>query len=439
MAGDRLIDADGEDPKHADSARVSTVAPPTVRPVRLGRRLTSNTFSAFEVPAYRWFFLSSIAGTVGYQMQGVALGWLVYILTGSAVHLGLITTTQAICQVAVSPMAGVIADRVERRTYIMLVRLITVVTAAVLAALIVSHRITFPELVIGAAIFGVGFGLNGPARQALLAQLVGNERLINAVSLMSGGMNLMRIVGPAAAGFLIGAIGVPGIYVLLVLCYLGVIAALVPVPPQPVAPRHPGRNAVGDLVDGISYSYRHPAVFGLLLLGTVPLFFAMPYVPLLPVFAEGIWHTGATGFGILSAAPGIGGFIGALAVASFTNFHRKGRLTIASVSIYGLSLSAFALAPSFHVAVVFLMVAGVAAVAYSATVSSLVQSIIPNEMRGRVMSFYQMSFGISGLSALPVSAIASSIGTPVAVAGCGILVVMSGLLIYRLRPVLGEL
>ena len=439
MVRHRAVDADDAELEGTEARRVTTVSPPPVQRVRLGRRLTANTFNAFEVPAYRWFFLSSTAGTLGYQMQGVALGWLVYILTGSAVHLGLITTTQAVCQVAVSPMAGVIADRVERRTYIMLVRLITVLTAATLAALIITHRITYPELVIGAAIFGIGFGLNGPARQALLAQLVGNERLINAVSLMSGGMNLMRIVGPAAAGFLIGAIGVPGIYVLLVLCYLSVIAALLPVPPQPVAPRHPGRNALGDLIDGLSYSYRHPAVFGLLLLGTVPLFFAMPYVPLLPVFAEGIWHTGATGFGILSAAPGIGGFIGALGVASFTNFHRKGRLTIASVSIYGLALSAFALAPSFHAAVAFLLVAGIAAVAYSATVSSLVQSIIPNEMRGRVMSFYQMSFGISGLSALPVSAIATSIGTPVTVAGCGILVVVSGLLIYRLRPVLGTL
>ncbi|HET9014508.1 MAG TPA: MFS transporter [Thermomicrobiaceae bacterium] len=416
-----------------------TTASERPQPVKLSRRLRANTFSAFEIPAYRWFFVSSTAGTLGYQMQGVALGWLVYVLTGSAVNLGLITTTQAICQVAVSPLAGVIADRVERRTYIMFVRLITVLAAASLAALILLHRINYPELVIGAAIFGIGFGLNGPARQALLAQLVGNERLINAVSLMSGGMNLMRIVGPAAAGFLIGAIGVPGIYVLLVLCYVAVIALLVPVPRQPVAPRHQGRNALGDLADGFSYSYRNPAVFGLLLLGTVPLFFAMPYVPLLPVFAEGIWHSGATGFGILSAAPGVGGFVGALAVASITNYPHKGRLTIVSVTLYGLALSAFALSPSFHVAVVFLLLAGVAAVAYSATVSSLVQTIIPNEMRGRVMSFYQMSFGISGLSALPVSAVATAIGTPPAIAGCGILVVVSGLVIYRLRPVLGTL
>jgi MFS family permease len=313
-----------------------------------------------------------------------------------------------------------------------------VITAAALAVLLIVHRITYPELVIGAAIFGIAFGLNGPARQALLAQLVGSDLLVNAVSLNSGGMNLVRIVGPAAAGFLIGVIGVPGIYVLLVVCYVIVIAALIPVPRFPVAP-HQRRNPVGDLVEGVTYSYRHPAVFGLLLLGTVPLFFAMPYVPLLPIFAESIWHSGATGFGILSAAPGIGGFVGALGVASLGRYPRKGRLMLAAVVGYGATVSAFALSPDLQVGAVFLALVGVTGVAYSATVSSLVQTIIPNEMRGRVMSFYQMSFGISGLSALPASAVAAAAGAPLTIAGCGVLVILSSFAIYRLRPVLASL
>ncbi|HUZ02856.1 MAG TPA: MFS transporter [Thermomicrobiaceae bacterium] len=403
------------------------------------RRVTLSTFDAFKIVPFRWFLLSSVTGTLGYQMQSVALGWLVYVLTGSAVHLGLVTSAQAICEMAASPFGGVIADRVERRNYIMAVRSITVLTAIVLAMLLIVHRISYPELVIGAAIFGIAFGLNGPARQALMAQLVGTDLLVNAVSLNSGGMNLVRIVGPAAAGFLIGVIGVPGIYVLLVVCYVVVIAALIPVPRQPFAPPERRRNPVADLVDGVSFSYRQPAVFGLLLLGTLPLFFAMPYVPLLPVFAEGIWHSGATGFGILSAAPGIGGFVGALGVASLGRYRSKGRLMLASVVGYGVSLSAFALSPSLQIAVVCLALVGITGVAYSATVGSLVQTLIPNEMRGRVMSFYQMSFGISGLSALPASAIAGSAGAPLTIAGCGTLVVLSALAIYRFRPVLAGL
>ncbi|HET9014509.1 MAG TPA: MFS transporter [Thermomicrobiaceae bacterium] len=435
---DRISSAAASPDEPAAVAPESTSFAPTPRRI-IRRRVTLSTFDALHVRPFRWFLVSSVIGTLGYQMQAVALGWLVYVLTGSAVNLGLVTSAQAICEMAASPFGGVIADRIERRNYIMAVRSLTVITAAALAVLLIIHRITYPELVVGAAVFGIAFGLNGPARQALMAQLVGNDLLVNAVSLNSGGMNLVRIVGPAAAGFLIGVIGVPGIYVLLVVCYVIVIAALIPVPPQPFSPPARTRNPLNDLGEGISYSYRHPAVFGLLMLGTLPLFFAMPYVALLPVFAVGIWHSGATGFGILSAAPGIGGFVGALVVASLGRFQSKGRLMLAAVVGYGAFLSAFALSPNLPVASVFLALVGLSGVAYSATVSGLVQLIIPNEMRGRVMSFYQMSFGISGLSALPASAIAAAAGAPITIAGCGVLVIIAAVAIFRLRPVLASL
>ncbi len=403
------------------------------------RRTGLTTFAAFQVPSFRWFFSSSVTGTLGFQMQAVALGWLVYLLTGSALHLGIVTTTQAVCQTVVSPLAGVIADRVERRTYVMLVRSITVGVAIALAVLITTHQVVYWELVAAAGIFGIGFGLNGPARQALMAQLVDSDLLMNAVSLMSGGMNLMRIVGPALAGFLIGVIGVGGIYDVLVVLYLLVILQLIPVPPQPVERRQGSRNVVGDLFAGAAYSYHNPAVFGLLLFGTIPLFFAMPYVALLPIFAEQIWHVGAQGFGLLAAAPGIGGLCGALVVASISRSGYRGRLMIVSAAVYGLLLSAFAIAPSFYLAALFLLLSGGMSVAYSATVSSLVQSIIPNQMRGRVMSFYQMSFGVSGLSALPASAAATVFGAPATVLVCGLLTAAAVLLLFRLRPVLATL
>lgn len=411
----------------------STTLPP------VDRRFTLTTFSAFRVAPFRFFFLSSVVGTLGYQMQGVALGWLVYVLTGSALYLGTITTVESICQTAVSPLAGVVADRIERRNYILCVRMITVVTAAVLVFLVGTHRVTILDLIVAAGVFGLAFGLNGPARQALMAQLVGKDLLMNAVSLMSGGMNLMRILGPAAAGFLIGIIGVQGIYGILLVCYIAVIVALLPVPPQPLEQRGVKSNVVGDLSAGLSFSYHDPSVFGLLLIGTVPLFFAMPYIPLLPIFAEKIWHGGAIGYGVLSAAPGVGGLAGALGVASFSNSRAKGRIIIGGAVIYGLSLAAFALSPGIPVAVVFLALAGAMGVTYSATVSSVVQTIIPNEMRGRVMSLYQMSYGISGLSALPASAIAGSLGAPVTIVGCGVLAALSSIAIFKFRPVLGRL
>ena len=402
------------------------------------RRFTLTTFSAFRVNSFKWFFLSGNVGTLGYQMQGVALGWLVYVLTGSAVYLGAITTMESVSQFVASPVGGVIADRVERRNYILIVRIITVVTAAIVLALVATNRITILDLIIAAALFGMAFGLNGPARQALMAQLVGKDLLMNAVSLTSGGMNLMRILGPAAAGFLIGVIGVRGIYAILLVCYICVILALLPVPRQPLQPSLTKRNVVGDLSDGLSYSFRDPAVLGLLLIASVPLFFAMPYIPLLPIFAESIWHGGAIGYGVLSAAPGVGGLVGALGVASFSHAKQKGRIILIGSVVYGLALSLFALSPNIPVAVIFLALAGAMGVTYSATVSSVVQTIIPNEMRGRVMSLYQMSYGISGLSALPAAAIAGHFGAPATIAGCGLLTAGSVLVIFKLRPVLAS-
>ena len=329
-------------PRSIDAAAEPGEPPSTSKTMPpVDRRFTLTTFSAFRSIPFRWFFLSSVVGTLGYQMQGVALGWLVYVLTGSALYLGTITTVQSVCQTAISPISGVIADRVERRNYIIGVRLITVGVALALAILVGSHHVTILDLIIAAAIFGLAFGLNGPARQALMAQIVGRDLLMNAVSLMSGGMNLMRILGPAAAGFLIGVIGVQGIYGILVVCYLAVIVTLLPVPRQPVEPRAASRNVVGDLTAGLSYSYNEPAVFGLLLIGTVPLFFAMPYIPLLPIFAEQIWHSGAIGYGVLSAAPGVGGLVGALGVASFSSVRKKGRLVLTGSLLYGIIAGGF--------------------------------------------------------------------------------------------------
>ncbi|MCL4545820.1 MAG: MFS transporter [Chloroflexi bacterium] len=397
------------------------------------------TFVALEIAPFRWLLLSTITGVLGFQMQAIALGWLVYLLTGSAVSLGLITTVQAVTQTLVSPLAGVIADRVERRSYIMAVRSITVVVAAIVATLVVSGHIRYDELVIAAMMIGIAFGLNGPARQALMAQLVGKDALINAVSLMSGGMNLMRIIGPAIAGFLIGSLGVGGVYILLACLYLAVILAMIPVPRQPAQPGATSRNVLADLRGGLAYSYRQPAVFGLLLFGTIPLFFAMPYASLLPIFAERIWHGGSLGYGVLAAAPGVGGLSGALATATWGHRSRKGLLLIFGAVIYGASLTTFALSPDIPIAALCLGLSGAAGVVYSATVNSLVQSIIPNEMRGRVVSFYQMSFGISGLSALPAGEIATAIGAQATVASCGVLVVLAAIFIYHLRPVLARL
>lgn len=434
----QMADAQSIEPERVE-AHGNTAAEGAAGRRIFGRRLNLTTFSAFSIIPYRWYMVSTMTGTLGYQMQGVALGWLVYLLTGSAVHLGLITTIQAVGETVMCPFAGVIADRVERRNYVIRVRTITVVVAVVLAVLVILNRITYWELAVAALFFGIAFGLNGPARTALLAQIVDRDRLINAVSLFSGGQNLMRIVGPAAAGFLIGVIGVQGIYVILAFCYLIVILTMFPIPPQPIAPHTGRRDVTGDLSDGISYSYQNPAVFGLLLLGTIPLFFAMPYISLLPIFAERVWNVGASGFGILSAAPGVGGFIGALAVASVSRYPRKGRLMIGGTILYGLMLAAFALSPSFVLGAICLTLSGAAGVAYSATVSSLVQSIIPNEMRGRVMSFYQMSYGISGLSALPAGAIAAWAGAPITIAACGVLTAISAVAILRLRPILATL
>lgn len=379
-----------------------------------------------------------MCGVIGFQMQAVALGWLVYLLTGSALKLGLITSVQAVTQLVVSPMAGVIADRVERRNYIMVVRSVTVIVGAALTTLIWLHSITYWELVVGAGVIGVGFGLNGPARQALLADIVGSDYLLNAVSLNSGGMNIMRIVGPAIAGFLIGVIGIGGVFFLNTLLYFVVILAMVPVPRRFATAHRTKASPLSELAGGVHYVTENDAILKLLLFGTLPLFFAMPYVALLPIFATNVWHSGAEAFGLLSSAPGVGGLAGAFWVASLSASKRKGRYMLAGGFAYGVLLVGFALSPSLLLALPLLVLVGVASIVYTAINSTLIQMLTPNELRGRVMSFYQMSFGLGQFGSLPASAVAQVFGAPLAIAGSGAVVAVLGAGFYWLTPVLRE-
>ena len=384
----------------------------------------SGPFPSLGIRSFRWLFISTMCGIVGFQMQNVAMGWLVYMLTHSALKLGIVTSAQALAQLTISPVAGVIADRVERRNYIITVRFVTVAVGAALTILIWTHRIAYWHLVVGAAIIGTGFGLNGPARQALLADLVGPEYLLNAVSTMSGGMNVARIVGPAVAGVLLGILGAGGVFFINTLLYGAVILAMLPVPRRFATAEREKDGIVRELIGGVDYVRTHGAILTLLLFGVLPLFFAMPYVALLPIFATQVWHGGSIAFGLLSSAPGLGGAVGALVVTPLTGSRRKAPYMLLGASAYGALLVAFALSPTIVLALPVLAVAGFATILYTSVNSALVQSLTPNQMRGRVMSFYQMSFGLGQFGALPASALAQVAGAPLTVALGGSIVVL---------------
>ncbi len=401
----------------------------------LERPAPSGPFAALAISSFRWLFLSTMCGVIGFQMQQVAMGWLVYELTHSALKLGLVTAAQAITQLGVSPVAGVIADRVERRNYIIVVRLVTVAVGAALTVLIWTHEIQYWQLLAGAAIIGIGFGLNGPARQALLADLVGPRYLLNAVSLNSAGMNVTRIVGPSVAGVLLGVVGAGGVFAANTALYATVILFMVPVPRRFATRERTKEPLLTELSGGVSYIRERPDISAILLVGTLPLFFAMPYVALLPIFATTVWHSGAIGFGLLSSAPGLGGAVGGVMVGSIAEGRRKAPLMLAGVIAYGALLVAFALSPSIYLALPLLALIGFAAIVYTSINATLVQLLTPNAMRGRVMSFYQMSFGLGQFGALPASALAQVAGAPATMAVAGGAVVVLGVAFARFsRP-----
>jgi MFS family permease len=380
---------------------------------RLAESKLPESLRALRHRNYQLFFGGQFISLSGTWMQSVAQSWLVYRLTGSAILLGLVAFASQIPVFLFAPIGGAAADRSSRHRIIIVTQIAAMVLAFILAALTLTHRIHVWHLFVLAALLGVTYAFYVPAASAFVVDMVGREDLMNAIALNSSLVNGARIVGPAIAGILVATIGEGWCFFLNGASYIAVIIGLmmmrvtphrkVPLPGSPLA----------HVVEGFRFVWHAGPVRALLLLlGAVSLF-GTPYAVLMPIFADQILHGGASGLGLLMGASGFGALLGAVSLAARNRVRGLGRWVAVSTAGFGASLILFSLSHSYWFSAALLLPVGFTMMIEMAASNTLIQAMVPDNLRGRVMAVYSMMFmGMAPIGALVAGSLAHRLGAP---------------------------
>jgi len=387
------------------------------------RSSLNNVARALRHRNYQLFFGGQCISLTGTWMQNIAQAWLVYQLSKSSFLLGLVGFVGQFPVFLLAPVGGHVADRWSRHRIVVGTQAAMMLQAFAMAAITFSGVVQVWHVIVLAALLGVVNAFDMPARQAFVVEMVGKADLPNAIALNSSLFNSARIVGPAIAGMLVAMIGEAWCFFANGVSYIAVIAGLLLMRLQPRVPEPAPESAVAHIVAGFRWVGRTRPIRALLLqLGVVSLM-GMPYAVLMPVFADRILHHGATGLGILMGATGVGALGGALRLALRQGTRGLGRSVAVSTFSFGALLILFAWSRSFWLSAALLVPVGFAFISQMAGTNTLIQSMVPDELRGRVMSVYSMMFmGMAPLGALAAGAAATHLGAPltIAIGGAGL-------------------
>ena len=395
--------------------------------------------SPLRLPQFRWLFASNMAFFFAMGSQGIVRAWLAFDITKSELALGYVTLAVAIPLFFIGPMGGVISDRMDRRNLILLGQTIVMLSELTITLLLILHKLQFWHLITASALMGCIFPFIMPARTAIVVNIVGKLNLGKAIGINMAGTNATRIIGPAAAGYLIDVIGVSNTYIIGVVLYCIGILCMFWVDNSPPPQETKEISIFRSVIDGAVYVQKNRLVLVLLLFGLVPMFLAMPFQNLLVVFSEKIWKVGSRGLGQLSAAGGMGGVIGSVWVASTGNNQHRLGLMMTSMMLFGAFLLGFSFSPNFLLALPFIFVANIFASVFGTLNNTAIQLVIPDHVRGRISSFLMMSFSLPLLGTYPVSAFAEVYGAPLAVGLASILAMIIALLFYISSPSLRQM
>jgi MFS family permease len=371
---------------------------------------------AFRHRNYRLFFSGQFISLTGTWMQTVAQAWLVYRLTGSAILLGLVGFSGQFPVFLFVTFGGTVADRQSRHRILIITQTASMLLALCLAALTLTHHVQVWHVFALAALLGLVNAFDVPARQAFVVEMVGRGDLINAIALNSSMFNGARIVGPAVAGMLVATVGEGWCFFANGVSYIAVIAGLLLMKLKKRERVLLPSSALTSVREGFDYVWRTGPVRSLLsLLGLVSLL-GMPYVVLMPIFADQILHGGARGLGMLMGASGIGALIGALSLAARQGVRGLGRVVAFAAAGFGASLILFSLSRSFWLSACLLLPVGFFMIVQMASSNTLIQAMVPDNLRGRVMAVYGMMFmGMAPFGALLAGAFAHHLGAPITV------------------------
>ncbi len=398
--------------------------------------MPGRTLGALRHRNYRLFLVGQIVSTIGTWMQTVALPWLALQLTHDGFLVGLVLAAQFLPVLLLTPFAGEIADRVRKRTVLLITQSCFVLPPLALFALTQTGHAQYWMVVAAAIVTGTINSLDVPTRQSFQVEMVGKEDLLNAIALNSSVFNASAVIGPSIAGILIALVGVPICFLLNSISYLAAIVALLLMRDLPPVTRRPAETPLlTRLAEGAAYARREPVVGILLILVAAFSLFVMNRTTLLPLFADQVLHVGAHGFGFLLASMGLGSLCGALTLAFVPRLGADPRRQLWMAGIWIAALLEFSISRVFAISLVTLFVGGYSQISFVAATNSRIQTSTPDHLRGRVMALYaEALIGVGPIGATQAGALASLFGAPWALAIGAAIAGVATFLVALLKP-----
>jgi MFS family permease len=399
-----------------------------------GSQRLLQALSALRHRNYRLYWYGQLASVLAQNMEGVAQSWLVLELTDSPLLLGLTGLTYAAPTIALTLLGGVIADRADRRRIMILSQGVAAAMFFLLATLIIIERVALWHVMSLAFLSGCVRAFDRPSRMALLPQMVPREDIPNAVAVGGTIWQLNRLIGPAVAGMLIYWLGIGPTYYF---CFLASLVAVclwlgIRLTASPTAPS-PG-GVVEHMAEGLNFIRKNEVFYVFIGMTFFNSVFGMSYSILMPVFARSVLDVGSKGFGFLQSAGGAGALIGVLLVAWFSHARGKGRQAILGAIAFGLLLSAFAFSVSFPLSLILALALGISSQFYMTIISAILQMNLPNQLRGRVMGIYGLTWDLMPVGGMIAGTIAEFAGAPIAVGFGGFMVAGMALAVMVCRP-----
>ncbi|MCL4562500.1 MAG: MFS transporter [Chloroflexi bacterium] len=394
------------------SGKIPASNTPTIRRARLPRFNAGQTFAALKYPNYRLWFYGQLASLVGTWMQTTAEGYLIYQLTHSPAYLGYVGFAAGVPSWLLMLYGGVVSDRMSRRKLLVITQSSMMVLAFIMAILVATGYVRPWQIIVEAFLLGIANAFDVPARQAFTLEMVSHEDLGNAIALNSAMFNSATAIGPAVAGLTYAAFGPAICFTINGISFLAVIAALLRMQFKPfvVPPRI--TSAMVELKEGLAYVAHHPDIRTLITVVGVSSLFGLAYATLIPAWAVSILGGNSTTNGLLQSARGVGSLIGALMIASLGSFSFRGKLLTLGTFIFPTLLIVFSFIRVIPLSLLVLVGVGWGSMILFNMCNNLVQSLVPDDLRGRVMGLYSLTFmGVTPVGSLVFGSLASRIGT----------------------------
>ncbi len=379
------------------------------------------TFHALRNRDYALLWSGQLGHSASLWVETIARNWLIWELTGSGTMLATVNLLRAIPMLVFGVFAGVIADRVDKRKLLITVKSFTLLNKIVLASLIVTGNVEVWHVLLTAFLMGASMSFEMPARTALITSLVKPEELNSAIALNSAAMNSTRVIGPALAGLLLAPIGTGGVYFVAAGVYVATLIATVVMRVPPESHRKTETSIWKDMADGFRYVGREKRVLTMMILSLIPMVIAWPYMTLLPMVADNVLGIGSAGYGWMYSAAGAGALFAVLVIASLNRVPRKGMVVVCATLLFGVFLMALSRSSSVVVSMVTMVFIGMVSTGTVTLANTVLLTITPVELQGRVMGIYRLDRGMMPLGSMAAGALADVMGAP------PVLLIMGGL------------